>query len=63
MAANPLALESVTELLDRSRALQRATAVVIADCRAIFSQSQAFRAEVCAQMAHLRREDWCAGAA
>ena len=58
MSADLLPLDPVTELVARSRALQQSMAGVIADSRAIFARSLAFRAEVSARMAQLRRDDW-----
>jgi hypothetical protein len=63
MAADPFAFDPLTELLARSRALQRATAAAIADTRAAFSLAREQRAHVRAQIAQLRLEDGCPGVA
>ena len=51
--------DAVNELLDRSRALQRATAIVTAEARAAFAHLLEVRAALKAQIAALRLADGC----
>jgi hypothetical protein len=59
MSTDPLALGSVVDLLNRSRALQRATAAATADARAAFARQLAVRAALGAEIADLRWADGC----
>ena len=53
MPVDPFAFDAVTELLDRSRALQRATALVTADAWAAFARLLAVRAALGSEIAAL----------
>lgn len=57
MAADPLAFEPVSELVNRSRALQEATAAATAHSRAVFAQLLETRAALGAQINALRWAD------
>jgi hypothetical protein len=59
MAAEPLAFEPVCDLLNRSRALQEATAAATAQSRAVFARLLEIRAAVGAQINALRWADGC----
>jgi hypothetical protein len=57
MSADPFAFNPMAELLDRSRALQRATAATTAEARAAFEHLLAVRAELRAELATLSWTD------
>ena len=59
MSADPIAFEPVSELLNRSRALQEATAAATADSRAAFARLLETRAALGAQINALRWTDGC----
>ena len=53
MSPDPFAFDPMAELLDRSRALQRATAAVTADARSAFDHLKAVRTALRAEIAAL----------
>ena len=59
MLAAPFTFDPVTELLNRSQALRRATALVTADARAAFARLLAVRAALGSEIAALRSADGC----
>lgn len=59
MSADPFAPDPVTELLDRSRAIQREAAVALAASRVAFSLAQHLRADLGVQITRLRWADGC----
>jgi hypothetical protein len=63
MSADPLAIDPVSDLLDRSRALRLATADVLAESRATFCRVLEQRAQVRAEIARLGQSDGYWGAA